>query len=106
MEYNSDDIQITPPSTDITDADFIPSPDVHNWNVFGHSIPKQEVVFFSQVIILYIIIIVCLVEIILNQRVKDQCYKLQEDIWYSLLAGAIGYLLPNPSLNTNSMNKK
>jgi hypothetical protein len=69
--------------------------DKQNWNVFGYSVPKQEVVFFCQVIALYIVIIVCLVEIILDHG--------DHDLWYSLLAGSIGYLLPNPSLNKDTV---
>jgi hypothetical protein len=80
---------------DVTDGDFTPNSNMEKvWNVFGYSVPKQEVVFFCQVIPLYIVIIVCLVEIILG--------KGDTDLWYSLLAGSIGYLLPNPTINTNT----
>jgi hypothetical protein len=95
MEHN---ISTMEEDRDDTDRDFVPSTDVQNWNFFGYAIPKQEVVFFCQVITLYIIIIICLVEIIINQE-GSGCKIKDHDIWYSLLAGAIGYLLPNPSLD-------
>lgn len=69
--------------------------DKQTWNVFGYSIPKQEVMFFCQVIALYMVIIVCLVEIVTgNEETK---------LWFSLLAGSIGYLLPNPSLKKETI---
>jgi hypothetical protein len=65
------------------------------WNIFGNSIPKQEVVFFSQVIILYIVIIIGLINLILD--------KGDRNLWLSLLSGSIGYLLPNPSLRKETI---
>lgn len=102
MEHN---ISTMEEDRDSTDGDFVPSPDVQNWNVFGYAIPKQEVIYFCQVIALYIIIIICLVEIIINQE-GSGCKIKDQDIWYSLLAGAIGYLLPNPSLDINTESNK
>jgi hypothetical protein len=65
------------------------------WNMFGYAVPKQEVVFFSQVIILYIVILIGLVNIILDKGDKN--------LWLSLLSGSIGYLLPNPSLKKETI---
>lgn len=60
------------------------------WNIFGYSIPKQEVVYFSQIFALYIVIFVCLVNLSIGND--------RNDIWISLLSACIGYILPNPSL--------
>lgn len=65
------------------------------WNIFGYSVPKQEVVFFSQIIALYIVIFVCLINLCLGKE--------RNDIWISLLSASIGYLLPNPSLKQRKM---
>ena len=59
------------------------------WKMFGYSIPKAEMVYFSQVIALYIVILVCLVNLCIG--------SVRDDIWVSLLSASIGYLLPNPS---------
>lgn len=60
------------------------------WNIFGYSFPKLEVVFFSQVIALYLVIFTCLI----NLSIQND----KSDLWCSLLSASIGYLLPNPSL--------
>lgn len=65
------------------------------WNIFGYSLPKQEVMFFCQVFALYIVIIVCLVEIVVENG--------ENKLWFSLLAGSIGYLLPNPTLKKETI---
>ena len=64
------------------------------WTLFGHKTQQSKVVFFSQVIILYIIIITCLVNITIESK--------NFNLWSTLLASSIGYLLPSPILK----NKK
>lgn len=65
------------------------------WNLFGRSIPKLEVVFFSQTFALYLVILVCLINLSLNVD--------KSELWCSLLSSSIGYLLPNPSLKRNKI---
>ena len=55
----------------------------------GGKFPKEEVVFFMQVILIYIVVITSMVNISLGD--KDQ-------LWVLLLTSSIGYLLPNPTL--------
>ena len=54
-------------------------------------IPKEEVVYFCQVVLIYIIAVACLV----NLSIGD---KEQNSIWWSLLSGSVGYLLPSPRI--------
>lgn len=68
--------------SDITDKEV--------WNIFGYSVPKPEVVYFCQIFALYLVILVCLVNLCINDS--------QTELWSSLLSASIGYLLPNPSL--------
>ena len=74
----------------------LPVPDDHhsartsNWNVLGKQFPKNEVVFFCQVFILYVVIITSIVNLSL-QRDNGQ-------LWIALLSSCLGYLLPNPSI--------
>lgn len=60
------------------------------WNVFGYHFPKLEVVFFSQITVLYIVIITCLVNLTIRNG--------EVELWCTLLSASIGYLLPNPSI--------
>ena len=65
------------------------------WNVFGYHIPKLELVYLSQVIALYIIIITCLVNLSIQNG--------SSELWCTLLSASIGYLLPNPSLKRDKI---
>ena len=60
------------------------------WTIFGRDIPKAEIVFFCQVIILYTVIIVS----IYNLTAENG----DSNLWTALLSSSLGYLLPNPSL--------
>ena len=60
------------------------------WNILGHRLPRTEIVFFSQLLILLIIIITSLYNLMV--------YENNHNIWISLLSSSIGYSLPNPSL--------
>jgi hypothetical protein len=64
--------------------------DKSHWHILGKSLPKNEVVFFAQVIIIYTVIITCIVNLSLG---KDE-----GKVWIALLSSCIGYLLPNPSI--------
>ena len=60
------------------------------WKLFGSRMPKTELVFFSQVIILYIVIITCIVNLSLGTE--------SSNLWTALLSSSLGYLLPSPSM--------
>lgn len=60
------------------------------WHVFGHKWPKSEIVFFMQVILIYIVVITSIVNLTLN---KDE-----GKLWTALLSSSLGYILPNPTL--------
>lgn len=61
------------------------------WNIFGHSLSRKTVVYFSQIILVYIVAITSLVNLTLNKE-KSQ-------IWIALLSSCIGYILPSPTLD-------
>lgn len=69
--------------------------DKRNWNICSYSIPKQEVVYFCQIIALYVVIGIGLVNITIQNG--------DANLWLSLLAGSIGYLLPNPTLKKETI---
>ena len=60
-----------------------------NWPIFGFKFPRSEVVFFSQVILIYIVVITAVVNISLGSK---------DLLWSHLLVGSVGFLLPNPSI--------
>ena len=60
------------------------------WHLFSTECPKEEIVFFCQVIILYTVIVVS----IYNLTVAHG----DSTLWTALLSSSLGYLLPNPSL--------
>jgi len=60
------------------------------WHWFGHALPRSEIVFFVQVILVYIVVIVSIVNITLSHD--------PDRLWITLLSSSIGYLLPSPTL--------
>ena len=60
------------------------------WNCFGYKFPRQEVVYFSQTIIIYIVIITALINLSFGIG--------ESSIWTALLGSCLGYILPHPSI--------
>lgn len=61
-----------------------------SWKLFGQSMPKSEIVFFVQVVLIYIVVITSIINLTL--------YKDDGKLWTALLSSSIGYILPNPTL--------
>ncbi len=59
---------------------------------------NSYIVFFSQVIMCYIIIITCLTCIVTNTAISKE----YSNLFLSLTSSSIGYLLPNPTTKTSS----
>jgi len=66
-----------------------------HWKFFGFTVCKNEVVYFCQTFILYVIIIVCLGNLSLGNG--------HSQTWTSLLAASLCYLLPNPSIKQKTI---
>ena len=66
------------------------------WNVLGKRLPQNEVVYFTQVILIFTVIITCIVN--LSRGEGDS------NLWTCLMSSCLGYLLPNPKIN--SLEKK
>ena len=60
------------------------------WHLSGKECPKEEIVFFCQVIILYTVIVVSIYNLAVGHG--------DSTLWTALLSSSLGYLLPNPSL--------
>ena len=65
----------------------------HLWDVFGKSVPRSEIVFVCQLIIIYVVIGVSLFSL---TRGIDSADK---QLWIALLSSCLGYLLPNPRID-------
>ena len=68
------------------------------WHLFGKVCPKSEIVFFVQIILVYIVVIVSIVNLTIG-RVDD------DKLWIALLSSSIGYILPCPSLKIVNKQK-
>jgi hypothetical protein len=63
------------------------------WRLFGRILPKNEVIFICQVVILYIVIITCIAN--LSMRNGDS------NLWTALLSSSLGIMLPQPTLSSH-----
>ena len=61
------------------------------WIVCCKKLPKKEVIFFAQVILIYVVSISCVVNLSLQLG--------NQSLWSSLLSGCIGYILPSPKFS-------
>ena len=61
------------------------------WSVLGQDLPRSEVVYFSQMLIIYIVVITS----IFNLSIGEE----KSSLWINLLTSACSYLLPPPQLN-------
>ena len=61
-----------------------------NWTFCSRDVPSSEIVFAAQVIVVYLVVGACIINLSLGNE--------PHDLWVSLLCSSIGYLLPTPSL--------
>ena len=61
------------------------------WTVLGQDLPRSEVVYFSQMFIIYVVVITS----IFNLSIGEE----KSSLWLNLLTSACSYLLPPPQLN-------
>lgn len=63
------------------------------WHLFGRHVPRSEIVFFFQVILVYIVVIVSIVNLSIGRS--------NDKLWIALLSSSLGYILPCPNLKPN-----
>ena len=64
------------------------------WRVLGRRVPKDEIVFCSQISVVLIVVSAS----IYNLSVGS---KNQSEMWTALLSSCLGYILPNPRLKSD-----
>ena len=67
------------------------------FTALGRKFPRLEFVFFTQVILIYIIVTACIVNLSLGRG--------DSNLWTCLLSSCLGYLLPNPKLTSVAREK-
>jgi len=74
--------------------------DQQQWTIplTGKKMPKSELMFFFQVLLIYIVVITSIVNLTINGD--------DGKLWTALLSSSLGYLLPNPSLRKNPNQRK
>lgn len=63
------------------------------WKFCSNSIPRSEIVFFTQYSIIFLLISVCIYKLCASELSCED-----SKFWSSLLTSLVGYILPNPSL--------
>ena len=75
-------------------VDLMESSETHShnqqWEICGHGVPKSEIVFFCQVIILYTVIITSIFNLTKGNG--------DSNLWTALLSSSLGHLLPHPTI--------
>ena len=67
------------------------------WTCFNNKIPKEELIYFSQVTLIFIVVIACITNLSLGNE--------HETVWISLLCSSLGYILPAPTLKERKRNE-
>lgn len=62
------------------------------WSFGKTKVPKSEIVFFTQALIILIVIVACICNLS-----KAECEN--ETLWSTLLASCLGYMLPAPTIS-------
>jgi len=66
------------------------------WKFCGYGLNRSQVVYFSQIIVIYIMIITCIV----NLSIKNG----DSNLWTALLSSCLGYILPAPKIKQKKRN--
>ena len=60
------------------------------WTFGCGKVQKEQVTYFCQIIIVYTVIVVCLINLWINGA--------ENSLWVGLLSGSVGYVLPAPKI--------
>ena len=79
---------------DRVDLDVPSEVSVRPWTIAGKDVPSSEIVFFSQIIVVYIVIITCIINLSLQNG--------PHDLWIALMSSSLGYILPSPAITNRN----
>ena len=66
------------------------------WKFCGSKFPMKEIIYFCQVLMVYIVVITGIVNLCISDI--NTC------LWSSLVSGSVGYLLLSPSISKKKEN--
>jgi hypothetical protein len=91
MEVNGDvSIEQSEQLLDLPDCLDTSSDVKSSWHLLGYSTPKSQIIFFAQIIVIYIVIAVSLINLSIGNG--------DSNLWSALLCSCLGYLLPSPTI--------
>lgn len=61
------------------------------WRFFGRGVPRSEIVFLCQMVLIYVVVGVSLFNLTRGHGT--------DNLWVALLGSCLGYVLPNPSID-------
>ena len=65
------------------------------WNIFGWAVPKNQVIFFAQLLAIFLLMITSIINLSLE--------KGESKVWITFLAGSFSSLLPAPVLKMEKL---
>lgn len=68
------------------------------WIFCGKYVPKQQIIFFSRMILIYVVVIVSILNIILSVE--------HQNVWVSTLSYCVGVITEAPGYNSKTIQKK
>lgn len=77
-------------STSVVIMESVDEHSQRSWFMFGTRVPRSEIVFFCQVIIVYTVIVTSIYNLTTGHK--------DGQLWTALLSSSLGYLLPNPTI--------
>lgn len=80
------------------DVDVEIQKDEHLWRCCFQTLPSKEIVYFTQIGLVYIVVITSIINLSLNIEPSD--------LWITLLSSCLGYVLPSPNIqNSGNLNQ-
>ena len=67
------------------------------WSIFGYRVPRSEIVFFCQMILIYVVVGVSLFNLTRGHGA--------DHLWVALLGSCLGYVLPNPRIDPPAITR-
>lgn len=69
-------------------------------NVFRHATKPDVIVFLTQVVVLFVVVVTCLFNLTMypNSETKS--------LWVTFLTGCLGYLMPNPRFKIDEIKEE
>lgn len=77
------------------EVDFDVPSDTGPWTCCAKEVPATELVYLSQMITVFLVIVACIV----NLSIQNEPH----DLWVALLSSSLGYILPAPAMSKKNI---